>query len=63
MGDPTLVGQEIEHYRLEKAIGEGGMGVVYLAQDLALPRKVAIKVLPSRLLDDSTARVRFPTRD
>jgi serine/threonine protein kinase len=59
MVEGTLVGQELEQYRITDTLGAGGMGVVYLAEDLALRRKVAVKVLPSRLIDDATARARF----
>jgi serine/threonine protein kinase len=42
--EESLVGKEIGAYKIEKEIGHGGMGAVYLAEDLRLDRKVAIKV-------------------
>jgi eukaryotic-like serine/threonine-protein kinase len=47
-----LPGQIIDHYEIVDILGSGGMGEVYLAQDLHLPRRVAIKLLP-RLYSDS----------
>jgi serine/threonine protein kinase len=41
----------ISHYRLLRKIGQGGMGKVYLAEDLVLHRKVGIKFLSSKLND------------
>ncbi len=46
-------------YSLEREIGRGGMGIVYLAHDVALHRQVAIKLLPPMFVADTTARERF----
>jgi len=46
-------------YSLQRELGRGGMGVVYLARDVQLDRDVAIKVLPTHLARDATARERF----
>jgi serine/threonine-protein kinase len=46
-------------YSLERELGRGGMGVVYLARDVQLDRDVAIKVLPTHLARTAEARARF----
>ncbi|WKW11143.1 serine/threonine-protein kinase [Pseudogemmatithrix spongiicola] len=46
-------------YRIERELGRGGMGAVFLARDLALDREVAIKVLPPDLATNATLRERF----
>lgn len=46
-------------YSLDRELGRGGMGIVYLAREVHLDRLVAIKVLPTALAAESTARERF----
>jgi eukaryotic-like serine/threonine-protein kinase len=56
---PSLEGMTISHYRVLGAIGRGGMGMVYKAEDLKLRRNVALKLLPRFLARDPEALQRF----
>jgi eukaryotic-like serine/threonine-protein kinase len=54
-----MIGETVTHYRILDKIGEGGMGVVYRAEDTRLGRQVAVKFLSAKLAQDAVALERF----
>src|SRR5688500_14988294 len=59
VSDDARVGTELAGYRIESILGWGGMSVVYLAEDLRLKRRVALKLLAASLSEDESFRDRF----
>ena len=54
-----MIGKTILHYKILDKLGEGGMGIVYKAEDTKLKRQVAIKFLPKHIAANAEERQRF----
>jgi len=54
-----MIGKQITHYKVIDKLGEGGMGVLYLAEDLELNRKAVLKFLPPDMMNDPETNLRF----
>ena len=54
-----MIGKKILHYNILEKLGEGGMGIVYKAEDTKLKREVAIKFLPRHIAGNAEDRGRF----
>ena len=54
-----MIGETISYYKVLEKIGEGGMNVVYKAEDTMLKRHVALKFTSAQLLTDKAKKARF----
>ncbi len=54
-----MLGKELNHYKILRELGRGGMGAVYAAEDTRLQRQIALKVLPEDVADDEERLRRF----
>ncbi len=54
-----MIGKTILHYKVLEKIGEGGMGVLYLAEDINIRRKAVLKFLPSDVTNNHDINSRF----
>ncbi|MCM3905657.1 MAG: protein kinase [Pyrinomonadaceae bacterium] len=56
---PSLIGRRIGRYEIQSLLGAGGMGEVYLAHDVMLDRRIALKILPAQFTEDDSQVQRF----